>query len=129
MRQDDVDIVHVHAVGPSLFSIFPRLKGIPTVVQTHGLEWKRDKWGFMGKTFFKLADYTAIYFPHKTTSVSKVQKNYYEKKFGREIVYIPTGVNIVKRTQTSLDFGARARAKSLHPLCSQACGRKREPTI
>ena len=90
------DIVHIHAVGPSLFSIFPRMKGITTVVQTHGFEWKREKWSFIGKTFFKLADFTAIYFPHKTTSVSKVQKNYYEKKYGKEIIYIPTGVNFVK---------------------------------
>jgi len=97
IARDDVDLVHVHAVGPSLFSIFPRMKGIPTVVQTHGLEWKRDKWGSIGKTFFKLADYTAIYFPNRTTAVSKVQKNYYEKKFGRDIVHIPTGVNIAKR--------------------------------
>ena len=97
IRKGNVDLVHLHAVGPSLFSIFPRMKGIPTVVQTHGLEWKRDKWGFMAKAFFKLADYTAVYFPHKTTSVSKVQKNYYEKKFGREILYIPTGGNVVKR--------------------------------
>ena len=95
--RNDVDLVHVHAVGPSLFSIFPRMKGIPTVVQTHGFEWKRDKWGFIGKTFFKFADFTAIYFPHKTTSVSKVQKIYYEKKFRRDIIYIPTGVNIVKK--------------------------------
>jgi len=97
IRQNNADLVHVHAVGPSLFSIVSRMKGIPTVVQTHGLEWKRDKWGFIGKTFFRLADYTAVYFPHKTTSVSMVQKNYYEKKIGREIVYIPTGVNITKK--------------------------------
>ena len=95
IKKRDTDIVHVHAVGPSLFSIFPRLFKIPTVVQTHGLEWKRDKWGFAGKTFFKLADYTAVYFPNKTTSVSKVQKKYYEDKFGKEILYIPTGVNRV----------------------------------
>ena len=93
--QRNVDLVHLHAVGPSLFSIFTRIMGIPTVVQTHGFEWKRDKWGFAGKTFFKLADYTAVYFPHKTTSVSKVQKSYYEQKFGREIFHIPTGVNMV----------------------------------
>jgi glycosyltransferase involved in cell wall biosynthesis len=92
-----IDLVHVHAVGPSLFSIFPRMKGIPTVVQTHGFEWKRDKWGFIGKTLLKIADHSAVYFPHKTTSVSMVQKKYYEEKFGREIVYIPTGVSIVKR--------------------------------
>jgi glycosyltransferase involved in cell wall biosynthesis len=93
----NIDLIHIHAVGPSIFAIFSRLKGIPTVVQTHGLEWKRDKWGIIAKNFFRLADYTAVYFPHKTTSVSKVQKKYYETKFGREIIYIPTGVNFAKK--------------------------------
>jgi glycosyltransferase involved in cell wall biosynthesis len=97
LLKDNIDLVHFHAVGPSLFAIFPRFKRIPTVVQTHGLEWKRDKWGGIAKAFFKLADYSAIYFPNKTTSVSRVQKEYYEHKFGREIIYIPTGVNSVKK--------------------------------
>jgi glycosyltransferase involved in cell wall biosynthesis len=99
LKRREADIVHVHAVGPSLFSIFPRLAGIPTVVQTHGLEWKRDKWGFAGQSFFKFADYTAVYFPNRTTSVSKVQKAYYETKFKQKIDYIPTGVNHVQRAQ------------------------------
>jgi len=97
MRNGNVDIVHVHAVGPSVFSVLPRLRGIPTVVQTHGLEWKRDKWGIIGKTFFKLSDYTVVYFPNRATSVSKTQKQYYEEKFGREIVYIPNGVAPVEK--------------------------------
>ncbi len=96
MRNCNPDLVHVHAVGPSLFSIFPRLKGIPTVVQTHGLEWQRDKWGFFGKSFLRLSDYSVVYFPSKATSVSKVQKTYYEKKFGHEVVYIPNGVSPVE---------------------------------
>jgi glycosyltransferase involved in cell wall biosynthesis len=99
IRLENLDIVHVHAVGPSVFSIFPRLSGIRTVVQTHGLEWKRDKWGPLGKAFFKLADYTAVYFPHKTTSVSKVQKQYYENKFRRKVIHIPTGVSDVSIRQ------------------------------
>lgn len=97
IKRRQADIVHVHAVGPSMFSIFPRLVGVPTVVQTHGLEWKRDKWGSLGQSFFRLADYTAIYFPNRTTSVSKVQKSYYEKKFKKKVAYIPTGVNHVDR--------------------------------
>lgn len=56
LRNGDADLVHFHAVGPSVFSIFPRMKGIPTVVQTHGIEWKRDKWGLIGKTFLRLSD-------------------------------------------------------------------------
>ncbi len=96
LKNRDADIVHVHAIGPSLFSIFPRMVGIPTVVQTHGIEWQRDKWGFAGRTFLKLSDYTAVCFPNKTTAVSKVQKAYFEKKYGCRVGYIPTGVNEVE---------------------------------
>ncbi len=71
--------------------------GIPSVVQAHGLEWKRDKWGFIGKTFFRLSDYSVVYFPNKATVVSKVQKQYYEDKFAREVVYIPNGVEPVEK--------------------------------
>ncbi|PKN34115.1 MAG: glycosyl transferase family 1 [Deltaproteobacteria bacterium HGW-Deltaproteobacteria-19] len=97
LRGMNANVVHVHAVGPSVFSIFPRMKGIPTVVQTHGLEWKRDKWGVIGKTFFKLSDYSVVYFPDKATSVSKVQKKYYEDRFNREVVYIPNGIAPVEK--------------------------------
>jgi glycosyltransferase involved in cell wall biosynthesis len=96
LKRREADIVHVHAVGPSLFSIFTRLAGFPTVVQTHGLEWKRDKWGFWGKSFLRLAEYTAVYFPHRTTVVSQAEEAYYQKKFGRKINHIPTGVNRVE---------------------------------
>ena len=91
--EKDIDIVHYHAVGPSIFSFLPRMLGRKTVVQIHGIEWKRPKWGYLGKTFFKLSDLSAVYFPNKVTAVSKVLKDFYEKKFGREVVYIPTGVN------------------------------------
>lgn len=96
LKNRDLDIVHVHAIGPSLFSIFPRIVGIPTVVQTHGIEWQRDKWGFAGRTFLKLSDYTAVYFPNKTTAVSKIQKAYFKKQYGCGVEYIPTGVNKVE---------------------------------
>lgn len=97
MRKRHVDVVHVHAIGPSLFSIFPRLVGIPTVVQTHGVEWQRDKWGLVGRTFLKMSDYSVVYFPNKATSVSKVQRDYFRQKFGREVQYIPNGVSPVER--------------------------------
>lgn len=97
--EKDIDIVHYHAVGPSLFSFMPRLIGRKTVVQIHGLEWKRAKWGFLAKAFFKANDYSATYFPNRITAVSKVLKNYYETKFKKEIIYIPTGVNKPKKKE------------------------------
>lgn len=97
LRNNDTDIVHVHAVGPSVFSIVPRLRGIPTVVQTHGVEWRRDKWGVVGRTFLKLSDYSVVYFPNRATSVSKEQKKYYEDRFHCNVTYIPNGVAPVEK--------------------------------
>jgi len=35
-----VDIVHLHAFGPGMFSFMPRILGRKVVVQGHGIEWK-----------------------------------------------------------------------------------------
>ena len=33
---------------------FPRLRGIPNIINMDGIEWKRGKWGAMAKSFFYL---------------------------------------------------------------------------
>lgn len=95
------DIVHVHAIGPSVFSLLPRLFGIPTIVQTHGVEWKRDKWRFWGKTFLKLADLSVVLFPSRGTSVSRVQRDYFRRNFRHELAYIPNGVSETERQEAA----------------------------
>jgi glycosyltransferase involved in cell wall biosynthesis len=94
-----VDLVHVHALGPSIFSVFPRLKRIPTVVQVHGMEWRRDKWGIVAKTFFKLATLSVVFFPTIATAVSKVQQQYFKDNFNKDVIYIPNGVAPVERRE------------------------------
>ncbi|MFH1563363.1 MAG: glycosyltransferase family 4 protein [Nitrospirota bacterium] len=107
LMKEKVDIAHFHAVGPSVFSFLPRLKGIKTVVQIHGVEWKRPKWGIIGKTFLRLSDYSAVYFPNKVTAVSEVLKGYYEEKFGINVHYIPTGISEVNLREPNkiLEYG------------------------
>ncbi len=87
------DIVHFHAFGPSIFCILPRLFGQKTVVQGHGIEWMRSKWGFAGRIFLKVSEYPSIRFAHKVTVVSRVQQSYLKEKYNIESTYIPSGVN------------------------------------
>lgn len=89
----DVDIVHFHALGPSIFSFLPRLLNKKTLVSIHGLDWKRKKWKYVARLFLKLCEYPAIYFPNKTIVVSKTIKDYFETKFKKKVYYIPNGVN------------------------------------
>ena len=84
------DIIHIHEF--SMLSAFPRLVGIPTVVQMHALLWKRAKWGPMSRVFLKLNDLTLKSFPSADTSVSRVMQRHFEKVLDREVTYIPNGV-------------------------------------
>jgi glycosyltransferase involved in cell wall biosynthesis len=88
-----VDVVHFHAFGPGMFSFLPRLFGRKVVVQGHGLEWKRSRWSFWGRLFLKLTEAPSVLLPHCLTVVSRVQQEYILEKYGRESIYIPTGVN------------------------------------
>jgi len=93
----DYDIVHYHALGPTVFCGLPKIFRSKVVATIHGLDWQRGKWGTFAKAFLKFTERTATYIPDKTIVVSKSQKEYFESKYGRECIYIPNGVNIPQR--------------------------------
>lgn len=89
----DYDIVHYHALGPSLLSFIPRLFGKKVICTVHGLDWKREKWGKIGRLALKLGELATAKFPHKTISVSQSLNKYYKETYGNESVYIPNGID------------------------------------
>ena len=103
----DADIIHIHAIGNSIFAGLPRLFGKKTVVQSHGLDWQRAKWGRLAKLYLRMTDYTSIYFPNATTVVSQKTQHYYQDKFHRPVVFIPNGVSPVQKVAPSeiLQYG------------------------
>lgn len=88
----DADIVHFHALGPSVFAWLPRLFGRTTVSQVHGLDWERVKWGWFARQCLRAAEYAALYFPHRTMAISRGLAGYFASQYGREVDYVPTGV-------------------------------------
>ncbi|MGE0385214.1 MAG: glycosyltransferase family 4 protein [Gammaproteobacteria bacterium] len=88
-----IDIVHYHAIGPSVFCLVARAFGRKTVVQSHGHEWMRAKWGWAGKTFFRLTEIVGVRCANHMSAVSNLLKQYYESKYRVPVSYVPTGVN------------------------------------
>lgn len=89
----DFDVVNYQALGPSSLSFIPRMFGNAKVVVTiHSLDYKRDKWNGLAKLMLKLAEYPSVHSPHKVTCVSDRLKDYYEDRFKKEVITIPTGV-------------------------------------
>lgn len=89
----DYDIVHYHALGPSVFASWPRLGGARTVVSVHGLDWQRGKWGKVAAWFLRFCERPAVKNPDRTIVVSKTLKEYFDEKFNTETVMIPNGAN------------------------------------
>lgn len=87
------DIVHFHALGPSLFSSIPRVRRARTVVTVHGLDWQRGKWGPLAAWFLRHCERPSVYFPDRTIVVSKSLQDHFRKHYKAETVVIPNGTN------------------------------------
>jgi glycosyltransferase involved in cell wall biosynthesis len=88
----DLDIIHYHAIGSSLFSFIPRLVNCRTIVTVHALDWEREKWGHFATWFLKGCEMASAKFPTATTVVSKKLRNHYVQKYDKSPAYIPNGV-------------------------------------
>ncbi len=83
------DIVHFHALGPSLFTPFPRIFSKAKILTTcHGLDWKRAKWGNFSSRIIKTGEQTAVKFADRLVVVSEALQDYFYKAYGKESTYI-----------------------------------------
>jgi len=85
------DIVHYHALGPALFSLFPRLVGKKTAVTVQGLDWQRKKWGRTASFVLRLGEKAAAAFPDSTMVVSRRLDSYFRMRHGVPTHYVPNG--------------------------------------
>lgn len=95
------DIVHYHAIGPTLTAPLARLRGFGVVATVHGRDWKREKWGLVGRSALRLGEWTATHVPHATISVSESLAEEYARE-GHRVDFIPNGVSIPEGQDTSI---------------------------
>jgi glycosyltransferase involved in cell wall biosynthesis len=88
------DIVHFHALGPSMFSCLPRLTGQKTAVTVHGLDWQRQKWGRFAAWVLRQCEGPAARFPNRTIVVSKTLREHFRVHHHRDAAFIPNGTNL-----------------------------------
>lgn len=85
------DLVHYHALGPALFSFFPRLVGAKTIVTVQGLDWQRKKWGRLASAVLRAGEKASAQLPNATMVVSHVLQGRYRTTHRVETVYVPNG--------------------------------------
>lgn len=85
----DVALVMSTAVGFWLPLL--RLRGIPTVINTDGIEWERDKWGRLAKAVLYAGAWMTARFGSELVFDARAIEDYWNTRFGRSGHYIPYG--------------------------------------
>lgn len=89
-----VDFVHYNAWPPSLWSWIPRMFGIPSCMEGHGLEWQRSKYSPKAQRVMKAMEGFTAKLNHHLIMCSEGQVDYFRKEYGKESVCIPGAVTL-----------------------------------
>ena len=97
------DILHIHAIGPSIMTPLARLLGLKTVVTHHGRDYERKKWGKIAKMVLRTGERLSAKYANQLIVISEDINNTIKQKYKRfnaHLIY--NGVNIpVKSNETS----------------------------
>lgn len=89
-----ITIMHLQTPMTGAFGSILHAFGIPTVVQMHGIDWKRSRWGPVARTVIRNLERAVMWYMPTCTAVSQTQCDFYEKQYGRRLTFIPPGVNV-----------------------------------
>ena len=85
----DCDVIHYHAIGPSVPLVIAKLFGKHTVCTVHGLNWKVDKWGGFASAYLKLGERVAAKYADDLVVLSESEWNDFQEKYDRSaILYV-----------------------------------------
>ena len=90
----DCDVIHYHAIGPSVPLVIAKLFGKHTVCTVHGLNWKVDKWGGFASAYLKLGERVAAKYADDLVVLSESEWNYFQEKYDRTAILIPNAVQM-----------------------------------
>ncbi len=87
------DVVHFHAEGPCAVMWIPKLFGKRCIATIHGLDHKRQKWGYFASRYIMKGERCAVKKADEIIVLSESAQQYFKETYGRDTVLIPNGVN------------------------------------
>lgn len=87
------DIVHIHNIGPGMFTPLLRLFGLKVVLTYHSPNYEHKKWNRMAKKILKLSEWLATHFASAIIFVNKKQMMHFNHTIQQKSSYIPNGVH------------------------------------
>lgn len=96
------DVYHYHACGPSSLCWIPKLFGKKVVCTTHGLDWKRAKWGNLGQSYLRFGEKMIGKYSDEIIVLNDPMKEYFKETYARQTNVIPNGVEEPKLLEANI---------------------------
>jgi glycosyltransferase involved in cell wall biosynthesis len=88
----------------AIFTILPRVTGIPVVLNVDGIERRRGKWNALARAWYHGSEYLSMFFPNQFVTDAQSIQRYYREKYGKDSRFIPYGADSVRaESQTVLE--------------------------
>ena len=101
-KKSHADILHIHAIGPSLLIPFARILGLKVVMTHHGPDYDRQKWGHLAKWMLRTGERMSAKYANEIIVISSVIDNILREKYGRNDTHlIFNGVTLPKKSQST----------------------------
>jgi glycosyltransferase involved in cell wall biosynthesis len=91
------DVVLICNAANAPLALVPRLAGAHVVLNVDGLEWRRRKWGLLGRTYYRACSWLAARLPIALVTDAQVIASYYRDHLHRATTVIPYGSDAVRR--------------------------------
>ena len=96
-----VDVVHIHNIGPGMFTPLLRLFGMKVVITYHSPNYEHKKWGTMAKAILRMSETLSFSYANKIIFVNKFQMSKAPASIQKKSVYIPNGIDSVSRSEAT----------------------------
>ncbi len=88
----------------AVFTILPRMTGIPVALNVDGIERKRRKWNALARAWYRGSEYLATILPNRFISDAEAIRTYYRERYGKDSPFIAYGAETERaETRDTLD--------------------------
>ncbi len=85
----------------AVFTLFPRLLGMPVVLNVDGLERHRKKWNRAAKAWYLVSEWLAVVFPSAVVTDARAIQDYYRRRYHKRSTFISYGAETGKVESTA----------------------------
>ena len=80
----------------AIFTLWPRLFGMPVALNVDGIERKRKKWNRLAKAWYLVSEWLSTFLPTAMVTDALTIERYYRERYGKTSVFIPYGAEVGK---------------------------------